>query len=338
MVDKTFFNNHGPFRLQDIAEICNATLKDASKANVEIKDIATMFNASEGEVCFFYDKKKKEDAAKIKASACVTTEELAGCLPENVAALVTANPKLAFLNLNSRFYSLPRPEANVSVTAKLHRSVMMGDNCFIGEYSVLEEGVKIGNNCYIGHNVVIGRGCIIGDNCRIESGAFISHCIMGNDCYIYSGVRIGSDGFGFLMVEGQHRKIPQLGRVVIGNDVEVGANSCIDRGAVDDTIIGDGCRIDNLVQVAHEVVLGKGCVLVSMVGIAGSCKFGDYVVVGGQTGFADHLNIGSGVQIGAQSGIMRDIEPGAIVMGSPAVPIKDFMRQTSFVQNAIKKK
>ena len=160
---------------------------------------------------------------------------------------------------------------------------------------------------------------------------------MGNDCYVYGGARIGLDGFGFMVINGKHQRIPQVGRVIIGNDVEIGANSCIDRGALDDTVIGDGCRIDNLVQVAHNDKLGRGCVIVAQTGIAGSCTFGDYVVCGGQSGFADHLNIGSGAQIGAQSGLMRDVEPGAIVMGYPAVPIKEFMKQVAMVQKLTKK-
>ena len=140
-----------------------------------------------------------------------------------------------------------------------------------------------------------------------------------------------------MVINGKHERIPQLGRVIIGNDVEIAANTCVDRGALDDTVIGDGCRIDNLVQVAHNDKLGRGCVIVSQTGIAGSCTFGDYVVCGGQSGFADHLHIGSGAQIGAQSGLMRDVEPGAVVMGYPAVPIKDFMRQVSCVQKLAKK-
>ena len=136
---------------------------------------------------------------------------------------------------------------------------------------------------------------------------------------------------------GHHHRIPQLGLVIIGNDVEIGANACIDRGALDDTVIGDGCRIDNLVQIAHNDKLGRGCVIVSQVGIAGSCTLGDYVVCGGQVGLADHLHIGNGVQIAAQSGVMRDIEDGAVMMGSPCVPFKDFMRQVAFLQKNSKK-
>ncbi len=338
MVDTTFFKNNGPLTLSAIAEICNAELKDASKSGVEISDISTMDKAKAGEICFFYDKKAKAKAAEIKATACVTTEELASCIPSEVVVLVSSNPKLAFLQLNKKFYAEIRNRAEISRTAKIAPSAKIGQNAFIGEHVVIEENVEIGENCYIEHNAVISRGCKIGNNCRIGANASIAYTIMGDDCYIYAGARIGQDGFGFMVINGKHERIPQLGRVIIGNDVEIAANTCVDRGALDDTVIGDGCRIDNLVQVAHNDKLGRGCVIVSQTGIAGSCTFGDYVVCGGQSGFADHLNIGSGAQIGAQSGLMRDVEPGAIVMGYPAVPIKDFMRQVACVQKLTKNK
>ncbi len=337
MADSRFFENHGPYSLQQICDICGATLKDPSKQEVMIKEIATFTSAKEDEICFFYDKKKKQQAAEIKATACVTTEELSTSLPQGVIVLIAENPKLAFLKLNYAMYSEPRPQAEIKPSAVIAKTARIGENCFIGDHVVLEDNVKIGNNCILEPGCVISRGCEIGDNCRIGVGAHISHCLMGNNCYIYGGARIGWDGFGFMFMEGQHKKIPQLGRVIIGNDVEIGTNSCIDRGAMDDTVIGDGCRIDNLVQVAHNIKLGHGCILVSQTGIAGSCTFGDYVVCGGQSGFADHLNIGSGAQIAAQSGVMRDIEPGMTVMGSPAVPFKDFMRQSAFLIKAGKK-
>ncbi len=337
MVDPIFYNNNGPLTLGEIESVCGVVLQDPGKKSELISNIATMEKAVAGDICFFYDRKSKEKAAQIKATACVTTEELKEFVPANVVVLVGNNPKLAFLKLNQALYSEPRPEANIAPSAKISRSAIIGNNCFIGENVVIDDNAKIGDNCIIEANAVISAGCMIGNNCRIGSGAQISHCFMGNDCYIYSGARIGLDGFGFMMIEGRHQRIPQLGRVIIGNDVEIGANSCVDRGALDDTVIGDGCRIDNLVQIAHNDKLGRGCVVVAQTGIAGSCTFGDYVVCGGQTGFADHLNIGSGAQIGAQSGLMRDVEPGAVVMGYPAVPIKDFMRQVSFIQKSSKK-
>ena len=337
MVDTRFFKNNGPFTLAQIAEICEAELEDKTKSDIKIKDMATMSSAAKDEICFFFDKKKKAAGAEIKATACVTTEELAPFVAQGVVKLISSNPHLGFVKLNYAFYSEDRPQPSISKHASIASSAQIGKDCSIGDFAVIEEGAKIGDNCIIEANVTIGRNCEIGNNCRIGAGAGISHCIMGNDCYIYGGARIGWDGFGFMMLQGQHKRIPQLGRVIIGNDVEIGANACVDRGALDDTVIGDGCRIDDLVMVAHNVKLGRGCILVSQTGIAGSCTFGDYVVCGGQTGFADHLTIGSGAQIGAQSGIMRDIEPGMVVMGTPAVPIKDFMRQVSYVQKLSKK-
>lgn len=337
MADTQFYINNGPFTLQRIEEICEAQLADKSKAQTEVKEVASMLKAGADEICFFYDKKAKEKAAEIKATACVTTAELEAFVPAGVIKLITANPKVAFLKLMQAMYAEKTPRGNIASTAKIHPSAIIGEDTFVGEYAVIGEKVRIGSHCQIEAGVVIADGCQIGDNCRIGANASVSYTIMGNDCYIYAGARIGQDGFGFQVINGKHQRIPQVGRVIIGNDVEIGANSCVDRGALDDTVIGDGCRIDNLVQVAHNDKLGKGCVVVAQTGIAGSCTFGDYVVCGGQTGFADHLTIGSGAQIGAQSGLIKDVEPGAIMMGYPAIPIKDFMRQVATLQKMLKK-
>lgn len=337
MVDSRFYKNNGPITLAEVAKICNAELVDVSKSDVIIKDLATLTNAKEGDICFFFDKKKKALGAEIKATACITTSDLAEFVNPKVIKLISSDPHKGFVNLNYALYTEILPTAEIKSTAIIPASVQIGENCFVGDYAVIGENVKIGANCIIEPHAVIGHDCVIGDNCRIGSGANIMHCLMGNNCYIYGGARIGWDGFGFTMINGAHKRIPQLGRVIIGNDVEVGANSCIDRGALDDTVISDGCRIDDLVMIAHNNQLGRGCIMVSQTGIAGSCKFGDYVVCGGQVGVADHLNIGSGAQIGAQSGIMRDVDAGATLMGYPAVPIKDFMRQVSYIQKAVKK-
>ena len=337
MVDTNFYNAKENVTLAQVAEVTSAVLADNSKANEVITSIGTMSNAGAEDICFFYDRKSKEKASEIKAKACITTEELKSFVPENVAVLISANPKEAFIKLNEFMYSEKMPKAGIDPSAKIAASAHIGEGCFIGAHVVIEENVIIGDNCIIEPNVVIAHDCKIGNHCRIGNNASIAYSIIGHHCYIYSGARIGSDGFGFQFMNGQHHRIPQLGRVIIGNDVEIGANTCIDRGALDDTIIGDGCRIDNLVQIAHNDKLGMGCVIVAQVGIAGSCNLGDFVVLGGQVGLADHLNIGSGAQIAAQSGAMRDVEPGAVVMGSPCVPFKDFMRQVSFLQKNSKK-
>ncbi len=337
MVDPRFYKNNGPFSLKQIAEICNASLVDKTKSDIMINDIASIFKGGEGEISFFFDKKKKEAAANIKTTACVTSKDFASLIPQDVIVLLSDNPHDSFVKLNYAMYSEILSEAKICETARIAKTAKIGQNCYIGDYVVIGENVEIGDNCYLEPNCVIADGCKLGNDCRIGSCANIMHSIIGNNVYIYGGARIGWDGFGFQTVQGQHKRIPQLGRVIIGNDVEIGANSCIDRGALDDTIIGDGCRIDNLVQVAHNDVLGRGCILVALTGIAGSCNFGDYVVVGGQAGFADHLNIGSQAQIGAKSGVMRDVEAGTAVMGIPAIGFRDFMKQTATIQKMCKK-
>jgi UDP-3-O-[3-hydroxymyristoyl] glucosamine N-acyltransferase len=337
MVDKHFYNVKENVTLAQVAEVTSAVLTDANKQNERIADIATMATAGADDICFFYDRKNREKAAAMRAKACVTTEDLQQYVPQGVTVLTCDDPKIAFIKLNEYMYSEKKPQAGIDASAKIAATAKIGANCFIGANAVIGDNVEIGDNCTIEPNAVIAQGCKIGANCRIGSNASIAYSIIGNNCYIYTGARIGADGFGFQLMAGQHHRIPQLGRVIIGNDVEVGANTCIDRGALDDTIIGDGTRIDNLVQIAHNDKLGRGCVIVSQVGIAGSCTLGDYVVLGGQVGLADHLNIGSGAQVAAQSGAMRDIEAGAVMMGSPCVPFKDYMRQVSFVQKNSKK-
>lgn len=337
MVDTRFYNHSGKKTISEIAKICNADIVTPGIENEEINDINTMTAAQKGEICFFYDRKKKAAGAEIKASACVTTPELAQFVAQNVIILTTADPKLAYLKLNEAMYSEKKPQPKISPMAYIDSTAEIGEGCSISPYAVIGANVKIGKNTVVEPFAVVEQGCTIGDNCRLGAHCYIAYSIIGNNCYIYNGARIGQDGFGFETINGVHKRIPQLGRVIIGNDVEVGSCSCIDRGALGDTVIGDGCRIDNLVQIAHNDKLGRGCIIVSQTGIAGSCNFGDYVVCGGQTGFADHLNVGSGAQVGAQSGVMRDIEAGSIVMGSPCVPFKDFMRQVSFIQKSSKK-
>ena len=320
MVDKNFYEIRENVTLADVAGVTGAILSDASKAKEVIRGIATMQSAGADEICFFYDRKNKEQAAEIKAKACVTTEALRQFLPADAVVLTCENPKEAFVRLNEYMYSEKKPVLEIDASAKISMFAKIGEGCYIGANAVIEDNVVIGNNCRIEANTVIAHDCKIGNNCRIGAGASVAYALIGDNCYIYAGARIGQDGFGFQLMGGQHHRIPQLGRVIIGNDVEIGANTCIDRGALDDTVIGDGCRIDNLVQIAHNDKLGRGCVIVSQVGIAGSCTLGDYVICGGQVGLADHLHIGNGVQIAAQSGVMRDIEDGAVMMGSPCVP------------------
>jgi UDP-3-O-[3-hydroxymyristoyl] glucosamine N-acyltransferase len=209
----------------------------------------------------------------------------------------------------------------VDSTAELGPGVMIGPGVVIGR------GAELGANCRIGANAVIGPAVRLGENCVVGSGASIRYCLAGNSVRIAAGVRIGEDGFGYVASAEQNLKVPQLGRVLIGNEVEIGANTTIDRGSGPDTTIGDGVVIDNLVQIAHNVKIGRNSIIVAFVGISGSTTIGDNVVIGGQVGIAGHVTLGDGARIMAQAGIISDVPPGATFSGTPAIPQWEFWRQ-----------
>ena len=217
------------------------------------------------------------------------------------------------------------------------KSATIGKGVRIDAGAVIGEKVSIGSGCWIGANTVIGDGVDIGDHSRIGALCSISHAIIGKRVLLHRGIHIGQDGFGFAPGRGGITKVPQLGCVLIGNDVEIGSGTCIDRGAGPDTIIGDGCKIDNLVMIGHNVQLGKYVIITGQCGISGSTQLGDGVMVGAQSGFAGHLKIGSGVKLAAQSGVMHDIPPGETYGGAPAIPMRDFLRQTVTLAKLAKK-
>ena len=256
--------------------------------------------------------------------------ELAGDAPAGTVCLLHKNPYKAYALAAQAFYPAPAAQAFVSPAAVVDASAVIGADCHIGHGAVIGKGVKIGARSRIGALCVIEDGVEIGADCDIGARVYLTHAVIGNKVRIYPGAVIGRAGFGFAIdMPNGFVSVPQLGRVVVGDDVEIGANTTIDRGAGPDTVIGQGTRIDNLVQIGHNVQIGRFCVIVSQTGISGSTQLGDGVMTGGQSGFAGHLKIGAGAKIAAQSGIMRDIPQGGEVMGSPAVPIRQFMRQTA---------
>jgi UDP-3-O-[3-hydroxymyristoyl] glucosamine N-acyltransferase len=208
-------------------------------------------------------------------------------------------------------------------------SAMIGEGTRVEPCAVIGAHCEIGRRCLIGAGSTIGEATVLGDEVRVSANVSISHAIVGARVRLYPGVRIGQDGFGFSADADGFVKVPQLGRVIIGDDVEIGANTTIDRGAGPDTMIGAGTMIDNLVQVAHNVQIGRNCVLVAQSGISGSTRLGDFVTIGGQVGTVGHIEIGSGARVGGKSGITKDVAAGETVVGSPAVPIRLHHRQVA---------
>lgn len=331
MADPRFFTVAGPFTLADLASIAGASLANAADGARVVKDVAPLDQAGPDDVAFLDNRRYLDAFAASRAGACVTAAEHAPRAPGGMALLLSEAPYMAFARIARTFYPQPAVEPGIAPTAVIDPTAEIGAGTRVDAGAVIGRAARIGVGCHIGANVVIGESVSLGTHCLVGAGASISHSVIGNRVNIYPGARIGQDGFGFASGPSGHLRIPQLGRVVIHDDVEVGANSTIDRGAGPDTIIGAGCMIDNLVQIGHNVQMGRGCVIVSQVGISGSTKLGDFVVIGGQAGLAGHLNIGSGARIAAKSGVHSDVPAGAEMGGTPAVPIRVWRRQVAML-------
>ena len=334
MIDPRFFKNKGPISVKEIAEHTKSEI--IGNSSVLINNIATLATAKAGDITFLENKKYISDFKSTKESVCIFRPEANTYAPENVALLVNNNPYYAYAEVTHLFFGSSEQTSTLATSAAIHATAKIA-NASVGEFTVIFENAEIGNNCMIGNNCFIGKGVIIGDNTVIRDNATISHSIIGKNCLLYPGVRIGQDGFGFAPSPTSIKKVLQLGRVIIEDDVEIGANSTIDRGAIGDTVVGAGTKIDNLVQIGHNVKIGKNCFIVSQTGIAGSTEVGNNVMLGGQTGIACHIKIGDNTMIAAQSGVMSDVESKSILGGCPALPIKQWHRITSILKKMSQK-
>ncbi len=339
MDNKVFYKNSGPYKLSEIAKNIGCNIPPES-ANISINAVKSLSEAGFCDLTFLSNKKYIGAFKKSKAVACIVPLNFSEESITKTTLLKTTNPYHIYANILNMFYSAGKAlEGKIRPSAYISKSAKIGKNCYIGHNVVIEDEVEIGNDCIIESGSVIDFRVKIGNRGRIDSNVSISHSIVGDDVVILPGAKIGQDGFGFSTDKGIHKKIYHTGRVLIGNNVEIGANSCIDRGSMNDTVIEDLCRIDNLVQIGHNAHIKKGAILVAQVGIAGSSKIGSYCALGGQVGVAGHINIIDGVQIASQGGVIQDIkEPGAMMGGTPAVPIRNWHKQTIMMKKLIGKK
>ncbi|MDG2321455.1 MAG: UDP-3-O-(3-hydroxymyristoyl)glucosamine N-acyltransferase [Rhodospirillaceae bacterium] len=335
MPDPRFFTRKGPFRVREIAAWTGAASPSGSDLDRSVSDLSYLKKAGPNDLCYLSGPEHAAAAQASKAGACLTIESLTDLAPPDAVVLIAKDPQAAFSVVADSFYpnrSSPIMDAEQMPNgALIHPDAVIAEDVLIAPGAVIGPGAMVGARSRIGSMTTVGTGVMIGEDCDVGPNVSIGYCLVGSNVMIHPGVRIGQDGFGFVFdsVAGRHRKVPQLGRVIIQDDVEIGANTTIDRGTLDDTEIGEGCRIDNQVQIGHNVSLGKRCIIVSQVGLSGSCKIGDDVVIAGQVGLADHVRVGPKARIAAKSGVMRDIPPGTVVMGYPAKPIRTFWREVA---------
>lgn len=338
MPDPVFFPTIAPIPVAELATRIGCTLPEGTPSDHIIRGVAPIDSATADNVTFLSNKKYADSLVQSNAGACILHPQDIDKAPGSMILMLSDNPYAAYAKAATLFYPAQASVPSISPQATIASSAKLGKGCSVSATAYIDEQAQIGDHCTIAPGVYIGKGVRVGNYCSIGHGVTLTHCILGSHVLLHPGVRIGQDGFGFATEKGVHLKVPQLGRVVIEDHVEIGANSCIDRGAGPDTYIGQGTKIDNLVQIGHNVQIGKGCIIVSHVGISGSTKLGDYVVLGGQVGIAGHLSIGSMANVAAQSGVMHDIAPKEIVGGSPAVPIKQWHRQTVALKKLVSKK
>lgn len=309
------------FTTEEIAAIVQP--KDRRGATTEtIRGIASLGAAGAGELSFLGNPKYRAEAAATRASLVLLPPDFDGQPQPNQLYLLVENPSVALARLCSRIEQLlwPKPAAGVHPTAHVAPGAKVAPSATVGPLCVVEADAVVGERTHLQAQVFLGRGAVIGDDCWLMPGVIVAaECVLRNRVRLQPGVVVGSDGFGYEFVAGRHEKIPQVGIVVIEDDVEIGANSTLDRARFSRTVVGEGAKIDNLVQIAHNVTIGRHAILCAQVGISGSSSVGDYAVLGGQAGIGGHISIGKAAKIGGQSAVTFNVEPKAYVNGSPAI-------------------
>lgn len=327
--------------------------RTAGSTSEKIRDIASLSSAGPGDLSFLGNAKYKSQVAATKASIVLLPTDLVGEPGPNQLFLYVQKPSVALALICARIEQQlwPRPAPGIHPTAWIAPGAVVDPTATVGPLCVVEEDSVVGANSHLQASVFLGRNARVGADCWVMPGCVIgAECSLGNRVRLQPGVVVGSDGFGYETVKGRHEKVPQVGSVVIEDDVEIGANSTLDRARFSRTVIGEGTKIDNLVQIGHNVILGKHCILCAQVGIAGSTTVEDYVVMGGQAGIGGHITVTKGTKVGGQTGLAYDTEPGSYLNGTPAIPymlerrlqvlhqrLPDLFKRVEFLEQKIEK-
>lgn len=344
MSDPVFFKASRSFSVGEIAELTQARLLDPSHSTRAVVRVSALAEGSADALVFATGRKSLAEVPNLAAAAILCTEEVVPDVPAGIAILVSRSPQRDFAAVGRAIFPAAAApaafstESAVAPTALVEPGVVLEPGVRVEHGAFIGAGAEIGANTIVGVNAVIGPNCRVGRDCRIGPSTVVQHALLGDRVILHPGVRIGQDGFGYVPGPRGAEKMPQLGRVIIQNDVEVGANSAIDRGALGDTVVGEGTKIDNLVQIGHNVRIGRGCLIAGGCGLAGSVKLGDFVMLGGQVGIADHLTIGTFAQLTGGAGVMNDVPPHSIWGGQPAKPIKDAFREQLAIRDLVRSK
>ncbi|MGH7057078.1 MAG: UDP-3-O-(3-hydroxymyristoyl)glucosamine N-acyltransferase [Acetobacteraceae bacterium] len=332
--DPRFYEKSGPHPLAAVAAAAGGEVADGERL---LQGVAPLQSAGPQEVSFFDSPRYAAALSETRAGAVIVRRDMQQCLPQGVAAIVVEEPLRAWARVAALFHPLPPWQPGIHASAIVAEDAIVDVTAEVGPLAVVGRGAEVGPRSRIGPGAVIGEGVALAADCRIGASASVSYALLGERVSIHPGARIGQEGFGFAIGEGGFVSAPQLGRVILEHDVEIGANCTIDRGSLQDTVIGAGTRLDNLVHIGHNVRIGRLCVIVAQVGISGSTVVEDFVMIGGQAGLAGHLHVGRKARIGAQAGVMADVAAGARIVGSPAERVRTIVRQLATLRRLSRK-